>query len=187
MNFNELYENLKVLDETRAPKEFKNDAGQLHSKDDRPSYMSSNRQHIMWHKNGKLHREKGPAETWGTVTKYTIRFWKDGEIHRSDGPAEIRNTTIFTPNLTWYKNGVIHRSDGPAAITFVNGQYDLDWYTNGTKLDRFNLPKDVQKLADGYTQADAKKEYDKFINQAESYMEKSIEFVNEIDNPTSEE
>ncbi len=187
MNFNELFENLKVLDETRAAKEWKNSAGQLHSTDGKPSYMSSNRQHVMWHKNGKLHRENGPAETWGTVTKYTVRFWKDGEIHRTDGPAEIRNTTIFTPNLTWYKNGNIHRSNGPAAITFVNGQYDLDWYTDGTKLDKFNLPRDMQKVADSYTQSDAEKEYKKYINEAESFMEKSLKFVEDVDNPEHKE
>ena len=37
-----------------------------------------------WHKEGKLHREDGPAIEFASGTKY---WYKEGKYHRLDGPA----------------------------------------------------------------------------------------------------
>ena len=46
-----------------------------------------------WYKNGKLHREDGPASEYANGDKY---WYKNGKSHREDGPAvEIKNGTYF--------------------------------------------------------------------------------------------
>ena len=54
---------------------------------------------IKYYKNGKLHREDGPAIEWYDGT---IEWWLNGYLHRTDGPA------IERPNGTreWWINGV---------------------------------------------------------------------------------
>ena len=37
-----------------------------------------------WYKDGKLHREDGPAVKWTNGSKF---WYKDGKLHREDGPA----------------------------------------------------------------------------------------------------
>lgn len=50
-----------------------------------------------WYKDGKLHREDGPAVESNDGTK---RWYKDGKIHREDGPAiEIASGPKY-----WYLN-----------------------------------------------------------------------------------
>jgi hypothetical protein len=38
----------------------------------------------VWYKNGKLHREDGPAIEWAHGTK---EWYLNGKLHREDGPA----------------------------------------------------------------------------------------------------
>jgi len=42
----------------------------------------------------------------------TIIYTKDGKYHREDGPARI----YANGTQIWYKNGKLHRKDGPAVI-----------------------------------------------------------------------
>ena len=53
---------------------------------------------ICWLKNGKYHREPGPAIIYPSGAKY---WYKNGSLHREDGPA------IIYPNGSeyWYLNG----------------------------------------------------------------------------------
>jgi len=52
-----------------------------------------------WYKNGKLHRDDGPATECSNGSKY---WYQNGEFHRDDGPAiEYTNG-----NKSWYKNGL---------------------------------------------------------------------------------
>ena len=53
----------------------------------------------MWHRDGNLHREDGPAIEYPDGTK---KWYRDGKLHREDGPAVER------PNGTkeWWRNGV---------------------------------------------------------------------------------
>lgn len=48
-------------------------------------------------------------------------FWinKDGKLHRDNGPAVIWYTGI----KEWYKNGLRHREDGPAIINDVTDEF----------------------------------------------------------------
>jgi hypothetical protein len=61
---------------------------------------------LRWYKNGKLHRDGGPA-----VCQDGGKFWyKNGKRHREDGPA----IEWASGNKEWYVNGMLHRTDGPA-------------------------------------------------------------------------
>jgi len=54
--------------------------------------------------------------------KYTngTQYWlKNGRNHREDGPAVI----VCNGTKYWYKNGLCHREDGPAVITPDGAQY----------------------------------------------------------------
>ncbi len=42
----------------------------------------------------------------------TQEWWKEGKLHREDGPAIIHSDG----SQVWYKEGKIHREDGPAVI-----------------------------------------------------------------------
>ncbi len=87
-----------------------------------------------WYKDGKYHRDDGPAFIWPNGTQY---WYKDGEPHREDGPAFI------WPNgyQSWWKDGKLHREDGPAIIRPDGYQ---EWYINGKDItdDIINWAKD---------------------------------------------
>ena len=75
-------------------------------------------------KNGKLHRDDGPAIEHANGTKL---WWINGKLHRDDGPAiEYADGT-----KSWYKNGQFHRDDGPA-VEYANG--NKEWWINGKEL-----------------------------------------------------
>jgi hypothetical protein len=76
-------------------------------------------------------------------------FWyKDGKIHREDGPAYISKSG----NQAWYKDGKVHREDGPAYIDsdgsqywYINNKDITDDITNWAKdrnIDLNNLSDD---------------------------------------------
>ena len=51
-----------------------------------------------WYRNGKCHREDGPAVEYANGTKF---WYRNSELHREDGPAiECANGDKF-----WYLNG----------------------------------------------------------------------------------
>jgi hypothetical protein len=77
-----------------------------------------------WYKNGKCHREDGPAAEWCDGTKY---WYKNGLLHREDGPA------VETSNgeKCWYKNGLKHRENGPA-VERPDGT--TEYWVNGKKI-----------------------------------------------------
>ena len=74
-----------------------------------------------WIKNGRLHREDGPAIVWADGTQY---WYKNDLQHRDDGPAVVRADGA----QEWYQNNLRHREGGPAAIYPDGTQY---WYKNG--------------------------------------------------------
>jgi hypothetical protein len=54
--------------------------------------------HQFWYKDGKYHREDGPA----IILSYERQYWyKDGNLHREDGPAVIYSNG----SKAWYKDG----------------------------------------------------------------------------------
>lgn len=74
----------------------------------------------IWYKNGKEHREDGPAVENVNGTK---AWYLNGELHREDGPAIERADGL----KEWYKNNQ-YRKDGPA-IERANGT--KEWILNG--------------------------------------------------------
>jgi len=78
----------------------------------------------IWHLNGKLHREDGPAVEWSNGGR---EWYLNGKRHREDGPAvEWSNGT-----KSWYLNGQRHREDGPA---FERADGHKEWWVNGERL-----------------------------------------------------
>jgi hypothetical protein len=73
-----------------------------------------------WYKNGKLHRDDGPAMELVNGDK---EWYKDGKCHRNNGPAVEEDGDKF-----WYKNDELHRDDGPAIELSNGGKF---WYKNG--------------------------------------------------------
>lgn len=75
----------------------------------------------IWYKEGRFHREDGPAREWPNGSK---EWWRNGEQHRSDGPAveESKGTK------RWMENGRYHRFGGPA-IEREDGT--KEWYLFG--------------------------------------------------------
>ncbi|WP_202416734.1 hypothetical protein [Duganella qianjiadongensis] len=75
-----------------------------------------------WFLNGLRHREDGPA----IDNQWRQEWWIYGEYHREDGPAiEDTNGT-----KEWWLNGKRHRENGPA-IESSNG--NKEWYINGER------------------------------------------------------
>lgn len=78
----------------------------------------------LWYKNGKLHRDNGPAIINTSETFGTLRAWyKNGKCHRAGAPAIIRDGSKH-----WYYNGKLHRPVGPA-VEYTDG--NKLWYING--------------------------------------------------------
>ena len=86
---------------------------------------------VCWFKDGKYHREDGPAVEWADGTKF---WYKDGKYHREDGPAfEYADGDKF-----WYFNGTYHRVDGPA-IEWSDGY--KEWFLNGVQFSEEHFNK----------------------------------------------
>ena len=72
-----------------------------------------------WFKDGKLHREGGPACVFANGD---TEWYKDGQRHRDDGPASMYakgNKGIdMDGSAGWYHRGVMHRDIGPAFYGF---------------------------------------------------------------------
>jgi hypothetical protein len=85
--------------------------------------------HKAWYRNGKLHREDGPAIEYSNGDK---EWYVMGKRHREDGPAiECANG-----NKYWYKNDRLHRTNGPA-IELANGE--KEWWINGVRQSDYKI------------------------------------------------
>ncbi len=101
--------------------------GKLH-RDDGPAIERFNGDKE-WYINGKLHKENGPAIELDDGTK---SWYKNGKRHREDGPAN----EFANGDKEWRINDELHRDGGPA-VEKANG--DKEWYKNG-KLHREDGP-----------------------------------------------
>ena len=88
-----------------------------------------------WYKNGKCHREDGPAVEYTNGDKL---WYKNDQLHREDGPA----LEYVNGNKYWFKNGKLHREDGPA-IDYANGY--KAWYFNGKQYYEQDFNKKMKK------------------------------------------
>lgn len=91
-----------------------------------------------WFKDGKLHRENGPAIVYEDGTH---EWWFHGKRHRENGPA----STHTNGEQEWWIHDQLHREDGPALI-WSNG--DKQWYLNDNELteEQFNQWVDKKNL-----------------------------------------
>lgn len=85
-----------------------------------------------WYKEGRCHREDGPAVERADGTKYWLI---EGEFHREDGPAVER----ADGTKSWYIRGKLHREDGPA-VEWADGT--KHWYIEGKY---YSLEEDWKK------------------------------------------
>jgi len=79
-----------------------------------------------WYKNGKKHRDDGPAAIFPDGTQ---EWFKNGKHHREDGPAIIG----ADGSQSWYKKGKVHRDDGPAVIN-PNGHQE--WWIDNNQYSK---------------------------------------------------
>ncbi len=77
--------------------------------------------HKEWYRDGKRHRDDGPAVEWADGHK---EWWRDGKRHRDDGPAVER----ADGTKVWCRDDKYHRDDGPA-VECANG--DKEWWRDG--------------------------------------------------------
>lgn len=112
--------------------------GKLH-REDGPALIWKNGKHFKYYINGVLHRIDGPASVSKHVTEYRV----NGSLHREDGPAYIKHKDNILIEK-WYLNDKVHRSlnDGPA-ILFKNK--DKIIYQEWTEND-VSFKKESSKL-----------------------------------------
>jgi hypothetical protein len=79
---------------------------------------------VVWYKNGKQHRDKGPA----TILENGSKGWfKNDKLHRIDGPA----VELSSGHKHWLQNNKRHRTDGPA-IEYGDGR--VEYWINGEEI-----------------------------------------------------
>ena len=84
------------------------------------SYKEIFEDQTIWRtKDGKFHREDGPAVEWANGDK---SWYINDKLHRTDGPA----IEYASGSKEWYQNGQLHRTDGPAVI---KNDFEF-WYIN---------------------------------------------------------
>lgn len=91
-----------------------------------------------WYKDGKLHREDGPAVIWDSGHK---EWYQNGVLHREDGPAfEGKNGT-----QSWYLKGVQYTEEEfknwDKRNLISNWKLDISWLNSYIELD-----SETQKL-----------------------------------------
>jgi hypothetical protein len=82
-----------------------------------------------WYKDGKYHREDGPAIEDLSVPSGALPYkawYKNGKHHRVGGPA----IEYSSGTKEWWLNGKPHREDGPAIIA----SYRIAWYYHGKEI-----------------------------------------------------
>lgn len=106
-----------------------------------PAVVSSNT--LDWWREGKNHREDGPAHIsrcmFHTYIGFILHWCKNDLWHREGGPA-----TITEYGQTFYLNHKLHREDGPAIISWEGTER---YFLNGKELDYHGF-SEIQKRTD---------------------------------------
>lgn len=77
----------------------------------------------MWLVNDDFHRIGGPAIDYANGTK---RWYQNSKLHREDGPA----IEWHTGDKEWYINDKRHREDGPAVVSSDRSE----WWVEGKRI-----------------------------------------------------
>lgn len=89
---------------------------------------------IIYHKDGKKHRDNGPAQ----IGEWT-HYYKNGRLHRVGGPALFGEDQV-----AYYNEGHLHRIDGPALTV---GKEEM-WYFLGLRVDKESIDAWVRHYLD---------------------------------------
>lgn len=113
---------------------FRNEEGLLHRNNGNPSYLTNDI--VMWHKNGKLHRDLDrPSKI---MKRYKTRTMENESLTLQERLNVIMG--IFspgTPEKEYHKNGLLHRENDLPAVIFSDPKKHLHWFYKG-KLHRDN-------------------------------------------------
>ena len=110
-------------DSFKIGKSYFNKDGKYH-REDGPAIEYANG-YKAWFLNGKRHREDGPAVEYASGNK---SWYLNDKVHRTDGPAIER----ADGSKEWWLNGERHREDGPA-IEHANG--NKRWFLNDERVE----------------------------------------------------
>jgi hypothetical protein len=89
-----------------------------------------------WFKEGKYHREDGPAVEYPNGTKC---WYKNGKLHREDGPAYDSPTGYKESWIEGKQYHPINLKDY-VILDFYQGRYNLIWYKLLDKNRVFEYP-----------------------------------------------
>lgn len=89
-----------------------------------------------WYRDGKLHREDGPAIERANGDK---EWYRNGRLHREDGPAIER----ADGSKLWYRDNKLHRADDEPAFEGADGS--KEWWRDGVRLNDVEVAKILQK------------------------------------------
>lgn len=81
---------------------------------------------------------------WTNENDEGVVHYKDGKEHREDGPAvELKDGT-----RKWFINGKLHREDGPAVIAIDEyGEPFYEWFRNGERVTEQEIEQLIAKKA----------------------------------------
>ena len=82
---------------------------------------------------------------WKDEDDKGIIYYKDGKKHREDGPAvELKNGT-----MEWWIDGQRHRDDGPACIYKDpdEGDFFYEWFRNDERVTEQEIEQFIVKKA----------------------------------------
>lgn len=94
---------------------------------------------IVWYKEGKYHREDGPAIE---IPDGSYHWYLNGVRHRNNGPALY----LLNESEVWYQYGEKHRENGPA-IQYQSGH--KKWFLEDveyTEEEFFCILKSIKQL-----------------------------------------
>jgi hypothetical protein len=97
----------------------------------------------MYYREGRLHREDGPADVWRSVDGLTTveKYYREGRLHREDGPALVWCYANGSTMEQYYRNGELHREDGPAVVKrYANVLSQKFAYKSGRRFPGWHRP-----------------------------------------------
>lgn len=96
---------------------------------DHDIYTYKSKECLTYYKNGKEHREDGPAIEYDNGD---YEWYCNGMLHRENGPAiRFHNDKTNKTRLSWYINNELHREDGPA---YIDEDGDFHWFLRGEMI-----------------------------------------------------
>jgi hypothetical protein len=113
-------------------------------------YPSGNGRDI-YYRNGKIHRDNGPAFVTRADCLTNEEYYRDGRHHREDGPAVITRLPGGVVHEHYCREGEFHRDDGPACVVReADGSVrEQSFYLRGKRVSEWRVPE--YKIIKGVT------------------------------------